>query len=290
MRETELHRQQSNYEQFVALTTSRATSVRYGKALEAFFSKFQDKRDPDEFSRPDIEDYLLYRRRDGVSAKTINFEVQVVRAFWNWMMRQETVAYNPCTTVKRLKEIEPERKILSELEQARLYQTAAATGVLHDALLVGLVLSTGLRAETLVQLEKSDVDFETGTLRISAVKMKARRNHDVPIRTEELEILRQSQEGLLFEGYAKNAKGLSYRFNRILRRAGINLRGLRLGRRSFATTLLRLGADLRMVQDLLGHRNISTTSRYLITADQEQTRVAIDRLPKPQAITPQENA
>jgi integrase/recombinase XerD len=271
---------QAKFETYVLLTTSRATANRYARALSGFMDMFADRKKPEEVTRMDIQDFVLYRLRKGVTNRTVNYEVGILKGFWNWMMRMEVVAFNPCTNVKHLKEVEPERHSLTEEEQERLYATAAATGKVPDALLVGLVLSTGLRAATLFQLEQRDVDFETATLNVPAAKMKARRNHAVPLRADVLELIRQSPERL-FDGYAKNANGMSYRFNALLRRTGINLRGLRLGRRSFATTLLRTGADLRMVQDLLGHRNIATTSRYLITADVPETRAAIDRLPKP---------
>jgi site-specific recombinase XerD len=270
----------AQYESYVSLTTCRNTLLRYSRALSTFFERFTDKTSPTEFTRVDIEDYKLFRLKDGVSGKTINYELQVVRSFWNWMLRMEIVAYSPLSSVKRLKEIEPQRCSITEEEQVRLYETAASTDVLHNRLLVGLALSTGLRAETLVQLEMTDVDFERSALRIGATKMKAGRNHEVPLRADVLELIRQLPEGRFFEGYAKNARGLSYRFNGLLRRAECSLRGLRTGRRSFATTLLRGGADLRLVQDLLGHRSIITTSRYLTAADNKITRAAVDALPK----------
>lgn len=264
------------------MTTSRATAVRYAKALDAFFSKFSDKRHLDEFSRADVQDYLLYRRKDGVSARSINYEIGVVRAFWNWLGHQDLAAYNPAANVRRLKELEPERHSLTEDNQVRLYGTAAATGNPLDVLLVSLALTTGLRAATMVQLDKADVNFETGTLDIPAAKMKAGRNHEVPLRPEIVLILHAMPDGKLFEGYADTPNALCYRFNKLLKRAGMaHRKGLRLARRTFATTLLRSGADLGVVQALLGHKNIATTSRYLVTADMKTTREAIEKLPRP---------
>jgi integrase/recombinase XerC len=281
MREALVHKYQAQFERYVALTTSSATSIRYSKALENFFRRFSDKDDPSEFTRRDIEEYKILRLRDGVVNRTVNYEIRVVGSFWNWLIRMELVAHNPCTTARSLKEIDPVKKSLSEDEQNRLYSSVGIVGSLLDKLLVGLALSTGLRAETLVQLETSDVDFDTATLRIPATKMKAGRNHEVPIRQDVMKLIKQLPEGRFFNNYASNARGLAYRFNRILKRGGLKLRGLRVGRRTFATTLLRTGTDIALVQTLMGHRSVLTTSKYLTPADAATTKAAIDRLPQP---------
>lgn len=276
---TRLYELQAKFENYVMLTASIRTARRYAQALTSFFSRFQEKRHPDEFTRTDVYDYSLLRLKDGLNPKTVNYEVQIVRAFWNWMLRMEEVTYNPAANVKRLKEVEPERPYITEEEQQRIYKAAEAMGGIHNQLLVGLALSTGLRSETLAQLDQTDVDFENSALRIPGAKMKARRNHEIPLRAHELELIKQLPEGRLFEGYGKDARSLSYHFGRICKRAGVTANGLRTARRAFATGLLRHGADLRIVQDLLGHRNIVTTSRYLTPADSNTMRDAVMRLP-----------
>lgn len=281
IKETAIHKYQAAFENYVSLTASRATAERYSKALENFFSRFTDKKDPEQFSRVDVEDFKIYRIKDGVSPRTVNYEVQVVKSFWNWLMRMEVTSYNPTSTAKRLKEIEPLKQSLSEEEQNKLYETARTVGSIHDRLLVGLSLSCGLRAETLAKLETSDVDFETATLRIPASKMKAGRNHEVPLRQDVIDLIRELPEGRLFDGYSPNAKSLSYRFNRLLRRSGCSLLGLRTGRRTFATTLLRTGTDIGVVQTLMGHRSVLTTSKYITRADEATVKAAIDKLPRP---------
>lgn len=276
---SKIHYLQAKYESYVALTASKNTAIRYAKALTAFFSRFEDKKTPDQFTRLEVEDFRVFRRREGISPTSINYEVQIVRGFFNWLIRMDEAEFNPCSKVKRLKEVEAVRSSLTEADQHRLYETAASTGKILDLLLVGLALSTGLRAETMYQLETSDVDFEGSSLRIPAAKLKARRNHEIPIRETELEIIKTLPEGRFFKDYARSSSTLSYRFTKLCKRSGIALRGLRTARRTFATTLLRTGSDLRLVQDLLCHRNIQTTSRYLTPADMPQTRAAIERLP-----------
>lgn len=275
-----IYKCRAKFEHYVMLTASAPTSVRYSKALKDFFARFPDKRDASEFCRADIEDYKMMRTKDGLSAKSINYNLQILKAFFNYMIDSELAKWNPVSKVRRLKEVEPKKVSLTLEEQNKVYASVAVSGSLHDKLLVGLALGTGLRAETLHKLELADVDYEGCALRIPAEKMKAARSHDVPIRETELALIRElSVKQYLFEGYANSPRMLSLRFNRILRRAGVSLRGLRLARRTFATTLVRAGVDLKTVQSLMAHQNIATTSLYLTPADEKVSREAISRLP-----------
>ena len=275
-RTTELYDLQAQYEHYVSLTASKQTARRYCYCLGNFFSRFPDRKSPEEFTRRDVEDYRIWRLREDASPRTVNYECAVLRAFWNWMRDMERVTWNPASQVKRLKEKDPPKSSLSVADQLSLEKGCFNWA---DRALLGLALTTGLRGETLVNLDKSEIDFVEERLVIPAEKMKAGRNHEIPLPARVLEILKEAPDGRIFEGYAKNAASLSYRWNCICRRAGIRLKGIRTARRSFATTLLRSGADLRLVQDLLGHRNISTTSRYLTPADSQTTRDAVNKLP-----------
>lgn len=275
-RTTELYDLQAQYEHYISLTASKQTSRRYCACLSNFFTRFPDRKHPEEFTRIDIQDYRIWRLREKVSPRTVNYEVAVLRAFWNWMLEMGRVTWNPASQVKRLREKDPPKNSLSVSDQLSLEKGCYRWG---DHALLGLALTTGLRGETLVQLEKTEIDFEGQRLVIPAAKMKAGRNHEIPLPARVLEILQGAPDGRIFEGYAKNAASLSYRWNCICRRVGVSLKGIRTARRSFATTLLRSGADLRLVQDLLGHRNISTTSRYLTPADSQTTRDAVNKLP-----------
>lgn len=276
---SEMHDLQAMFERSIALTATPATANRYARALEVFFSHFTDYTEPEQFTRRDVEDFRIWRLREEISPRTINYEVGVARAFWNWLLLMERVTWNPASQVKRMREKEPPKTSLSIKDQMALQKGCYRWG---DRCLVALALTTGLRGETLVALEKVDFDFELSRVVVPAAKMKTGRNHEIPLPTWVLTILDEAPDGRIFEGYARNSAGISYRWNTICRRAGIEPKGIRTARRSFATTLLRSGTDLKLVQDLLGHKNITTTSRYLTPADDQTIRDAVNRLPIPE--------
>lgn len=272
---TMISKLQAQYEQYINATASRETSKRYTKSLNAFFDYFPEKADPREFAKLDVEDFKAYRRKKGVSATTVNYDITVLKGFWNWMINMDAVTYNP-VTVKRLRQKEPLRLSLTEPEQRDVY---AACLNASEKLLVALSLSTALRCQSMVELEKSNFDFERGMLSIPAEKMKSGRALELPLRADVIELVRALPEGRLWGPWAKNSDALSRRFTLILKRAGIGLRGLRTARRTVATTLLRNGADVRLVRDLLGHTDIKMTMKYLTPATSSELSAAIARMP-----------
>lgn len=277
----------ARWERYITLTTSIKTSQRYMKCLYTFFKYFPEKEQFTEFTRPDIEDFRIARLREGVNARTINYTVQIVGAFWRYLVDMGVTPWNPFQSVKRLKEKEPDRECLTLDQLEQLYRSVAEHGSLQDKLLVGLAFSTGLRGETLIQLEKADVDLEGRVLHLAPQKMKAGRNLALPLRQSEVDLIRQLPDGRLFQGYANVYRALLYRINKLYRRAGLKIRGIRAARRTFATILLRSGVDLKTVQGLLGHKDITTTSRYIMPADEQLSRSAIEKLPGPNPGVPE---
>lgn len=273
---TMLTKLQAQYERYIEATASRETWTRYSKSLTSFFCYYPEKIDPREFSKMDIEDYKAYRRKKGVSATTVNYDIQIVRAFFNWLINMEVMTYNPAI-VRRLKQQEPVRSSLAESAQVAVYDACLNA---QERLLVGLALTTALRSKTLVQLEKSDFDLERGMLIIPPSKIKTRRALELPIMPTEITLVQPLTEGNIWGSWAATPKALSRRFSLILKRAGISLRGLRTARRTVATTLLRSGVDVRLVRDILGHKSIATTNKYLTPATNVEIAAVIGALPR----------
>lgn len=276
---------QDKYRRAMALTGSKATAYRYNIALDNFLERFPEKKHLTDFYRADVEDYKLLRTRKGAHPRTVNYEISVVRAFWNWVIDANGVeCWNPAGKVKRIREPQQKQKALSE---DTLKAVVDACQNDSEKLLVLLSMTTGLRGGELATVQWGNIDFETGTLSLDAERTKSRKSRIVPLRGDVVALLRDRADKSqpiepprrVFEGWANNAYAVRRKFHSVCVRAGVQDVGLHAMRHSYATTLLRNGADLRTVQELLGHSSIKTTAGYLAPASVEASRKLLDCLP-----------
>ncbi len=144
---------------------------------------------------------------------------------------------------------------------------------LRDRALLELLYSSGLRAAEAAACDWSDIDFNLGVVRV--LHGKGNKQRVVPVGAEALEALTRYRHGWNRRKCDENAVFLNLRGTRLstrsigrivekyLRRGGVTIKaGPHAVRHSFATHLLEAGADLRAIQEMLGHASISTTQRY----------------------------
>ncbi len=239
-----------------------------------------DLREFDDFAK-DIPlekiDYLLLRRylahlkNANLSKRTINRRLSCLRSFFKFLFKEGLMKTNPATLLSSPKQDKYLPQFLTEDETAKLLDSADGKDALslRDRALLETLYSTGMRISELAGLDIDDIDFISGVVK---VKGKGKKERLLPVGSPALKAIRNSLEARVKKNSAvflnKNSTRLTTRGARLILNKYIKKTSLRQGisphtlRHSFATHLLNRGADLRSVQELLGHSNLSTTQVY----------------------------
>lgn len=198
-----------------------------------------------------------------------------LRTFFRWAMREALITRSPA---ERIRAPRVTRTLPRVLEVNEAHRLAERTEHLRDRAVVEVAYGSGLRVSELAGLDVGDVDLEAGVVRVRAGK--GRKDRFVPLGAKGCDAVREwldgRTEGPLFTnrfGRRISVRGL-YDIVRnrslVLDIAGAHPHALR---HSFATHLLGGGADLRAIQEMLGHASLSTTARYA-HVDVDQLREA----------------
>ena len=217
-----------------------------------------------------------------LSVTTKNYHLTVLRAFLRYLVQDEELEVYPPDRIRRLKQEERQVKVLyqEDLERLLAAPDVSTKNGKRDSAILHVFFSTGLRLAELRSLNRKDLNFNT---RESSVRGKRSKNRVVFLSNKAVESLRLYLEVRLDTidplfirniDKAKNAMppGEEFRLSRISIYNIVKKYALAAGivadpsphtlRHSFATDLLRNGADLRSVQELLGHADLSTTQIY----------------------------
>lgn len=238
----------------------------------------------------DVRRYIASRHRAGMSGRTLSRELSALRSLFEYLLREGLVKQNPARGVRPPKS---PRKLPNTFDADQLTALIDADPDqggerdplgLRDTAMVELFYSSGLRLAELIALDVRDIDALDATLTVTGKGMKTRR---VPVGSAAVAAVRTwlSVRGL-FAGDGEPALFVSSRGNRIhprtvqqrlgrwaaVRGAGRHLHP-HLLRHSFASHLLESSGDLRAVQELLGHTDISTTQVYTHLDFQHLARV-----------------
>lgn len=218
---------------------------------------------------PNFEAYLARARTQGKKTRSIARAVSAIRTFYKFLLTDGKIRANPLLEIETPKFKAPIPRALSEEEVLQLLKLPADQKLaLRDATLLELLYAAGLRVSELISLKKSDINLEAGFLIASGKRSKERM---VPVGTYAREVLKLYLEQMKPKGpfLFPNRKGTPMTRQavwKLVRRYGILLKKGPLYphvlRHTFATHLLEGGADLRSVQTLLGHEDISTTQIY----------------------------
>ena len=243
---------------------------------------------PENFSKESVRAYKQalheFRTRQGreLGIRTKNHHLTILRAFLRYLSTEEEMDVYPPDRVKRFKEEQRKVKVLYAEELQRLLSapdTSKREGK-RDKAILELFFSTGLRLTELRSLNRKDLNFQTREISVRGKRSKLRvvflSDAAVAALQDYLESRLDHLAPLFIRSHnkAKNElpPGEAFRLSRISIYNIVKKYALEAGivtdpsphtlRHSFATDLLRNGADLRSVQELLGHKDLSTTQIY----------------------------
>ena len=232
-----------------------------------------------DVSRQDLIAFILYLKGEReYSSATVARKVAAVKSFFHHMLTEGLIGEDPSASLDSPKVRKYLPKAISKEEVELLLSAPAAIDSVRgrrDRAILELLYATGMRVSELVNLDVGDVDCASGTVRCMGKASKERviPIYDRAIRAVEeylerarLQLLKKPDEKALFLNHRGNRltrQGLWLIIKRYVEQLGIETPVTpHTLRHSFATHLLNGGADLRNVQELLGHANISTTQVY----------------------------
>jgi integrase/recombinase XerD len=247
------------------------------------FSSWLGSNPISQVSKADISNYLAQRFQQGSSASSSARLLSTLRQYYGYLIRTGQRLDDPCSGIKapRLGKLLPE--IFSEDEVNQLLDAPPDDTVLglRDKTMLELLYATGMRVSELVGLNVHEINFNQGFVRITG---KGQKERLIPIGEQALDWLdryfSESRPTLLKMRHSddvfvtKRGSGMTRQaFWYLIKRYGLQAGITRhfsphTLRHAFATHLLNNGADLRAVQLLLGHSDLSTTQIYTHVADQ----------------------
>jgi len=235
---------------------------------------------PGDVDQVVIRTFLASLYRGKTKKVTISRKVASLRAFFTFLLREGVIRYNPAQMVQAPKIDKYLPSFLSIDEVFSLLKVRFEPGVsgLRDRAIIEFLYSAGVRVSELTGLNVADVDFSSG---LAKVRGKGRKERVVPVGGPALSALktyvdsRTVAEGSKTDAYGEAPLFLNRTGSRLTPRSVRRIidKYITLGgvgkkisphalRHTFATHLMDAGADLRVIQELLGHESLSTTQKY----------------------------
>ncbi len=232
--------------------------------------------------RFELLEFLADRHQLGISARSVARQLSAIKGFYRWLKREGRITEDPSLLIERPKTGRPLPKTLTEADVEALLKAPDLDTPLgmRDRAMLEVLYATGLRVTELVTLTQSQINPRQGLVRVVG---KGDKERLVPLGEEALHwlvrylrearpLLLGNDQELLFpsqRGTCMTRQTFWHRLKQMATVAGVqkSLSPHTL-RHAFATHLLNHGADLRVVQLLLGHSDLSTTQIYTHVAQQ----------------------
>ena len=250
------------------------TVASYQNDISKYYNYFKGKV-LNDIKDKDIEDYLIYLNKN-FKAKSVARNISCLKAFYKFLIIEGNIKKNPIDIITIPKSPKTLPKVLSEEEVNKLLNFNLITPYdYRNKAMLELMYSSGLRVSELINLNVNDIDLKDDIVKVYGKGSKERIVPIGEIASQYIKIYLNDYRSALIKKKATNYLFLNSRGDKISRQAVFKIiKNIALKqkintnfsphtlRHSFATHLLKYGADLRSIQELLGHSDISSTQIY----------------------------
>jgi integrase/recombinase XerD len=267
---------------------SRNTLTSYRRDLERFilFLKGLNIKNPESITRQLVSTFITKLSASGLKSSSIERAIASIKSFFGFLIREGKVKTDPTSDIKMPQKSKKLPKALS-MEEAQILVESPKN--LKDKAILELLYAAGLRASELVGLTVNDVNLDVGFVKCFG---KGGKERIVPIGEQASKAIKEyianerqknDSDSLFLDHHGKKLtrQGLWFIVKKYVKITGV--RGSATThtlRHSFATHLLEKGADLRSVQEMLGHSDISTTQIYTSVSRERLKKVYLSAHPR----------
>ncbi len=254
---------------------SKHTIKNYEMDLRQFDS-FTEGKNIKEITPLDIRGFIVFLSEKKEKKTSISRKISALRSFFKFLLRERVVKINPAESIPLPKLDKPLPKFLTIGEVNNLLEKKKESKdsftKTRDQAILELLYATGIRISELVSLNLEDIDIKEQLIR---VKGKGKKERIVPFGSIALKKIKEylqlrktkkpKDDSLFINRFGKR---ISQRYIQMMLKKQLLIKGINDEitphslRHSFATHLLSMGADLRTIQELLGHASLNTTQRY----------------------------
>jgi site-specific recombinase XerD len=275
-------------ESLIKAGKAHATVIAYSKDVEQLvdFVNKLGKTQIDEVTSENIDEFKVLLNKQRYTGKSISRKINSIKAFFRFLMGEGEISSNPAEAISHPKYDQAPPRVLSKIEYRALRD--ACRGDVRMSAVVELLLQTGMRISELAALQLTDIDFERNVIEILAQNSRGARK--VPLNkaaksavTDYIQIRPRAREKTVF--LTKTCRPFLVRnirtaIDRYFRLAGIKSAKVNDLRHTFIVEQLRAGTPLVYVSQLVGHKRITTTEKYLklIEAPEMEPTIQIEEL------------
>lgn len=259
---------------------SKATTDSYKKELEKFYTVIKKKIN--DITKDDLKEYIKYLNKEKLNEKSISHNISVLRSYFKFLIIENRIKENPSLFIEMPKIPRTLPSVLSIEEVDKLLDiTVNDKYSARNKAMLELLYSTGLRVSELINLKLTDISFDEALVKTLG---KGSKERVIPIGDIAIHFTKQYIDEYRPKLIKKQTEYLflSSRGTKLSRQAFFKIikqiaseKNIKKElsphtlRHSFATHMLNGGADLRSIQELLGHSNISTTQIYTHISNQK---------------------